>query len=85
MAVALSAADSAVVKQGALDDLQTDMHAASSISSRASTLRTWIRFHKEWFGDDVDEFPFTETSLRAVAAMFKKGSYRSGGDAVGHR
>jgi hypothetical protein len=60
-----------------LDRLDSDVHARSSMATQASLLKTWCKFHHEWFRDGTPPFPITCQSLRACAALFKFRGYRS--------
>ena len=64
-------------QQGLLEDLDDDMFATSSVSTRASTLATWCRLHSEWFGVNSCPFPTWPEAVRAVAATMKLHQYRS--------
>ena len=75
----MEAAGSMASKVQALEDLDADVHAKGSIATRRSLLNTWVKFHLEWFGPEEPVLPLTEAKVRAVAAMFKKGRYRSFG------
>ena len=61
----------------ALRELQQDFYSAGSVQNRASQLSTWMTFHAAWFGPAVPAFPLTCGKLQALAAMFKRGGYRS--------
>ena len=65
-------------KRAALDNLMTDMEAATSKGPNASLLKTWQPVHASWFGADGEPaFPLTVEKLRAVGAVFKSKGYRS--------
>jgi hypothetical protein len=72
-----AAASSSASRASAMAALEAGMHAASSAGPRRSLLSTWISFHTEWFGVEVEPFPLTEDIVTSVAAMFKSGRYRS--------
>jgi hypothetical protein len=67
---------------GALvQDLIDDRHARSSLPSSLSLINTWTSFHTEVFGSGAEcglpVLPVTHRSFCAVAALFKRGGYRS--------
>lgn len=64
-------------KQDILNELVTDMHAASSRAPRESQLATWTRYHKMWFGDESEPWPLDEQKIIRVSALFKYGGYKS--------
>lgn len=74
---AFSAAKSELSMSAALDELESDFHAASSKASRDSTLSTWLSFHDAWFGPETSPWPLTVQKLLVISAMFKKGKYKS--------
>ena len=76
-AEARSAASTQNSKDRALRELEEDFFAKTADGPRESLLRTWVAFHKEWFGKEVPVFPLTPGKLAAVGAMFKQGGYRS--------
>ena len=78
-ASATEAARDSETKAQALKELRKDKSAASAMASRCSWLATWQHFHWLWFAS-VDWLPLTCESIEAVAAMFKKGRYRSFGN-----
>eukprot|EP00972_Heterocapsa_arctica_P015609 2298072-Heterocapsa_arctica.AAC.1 len=51
--------------------------ANSARSTRCSLLRRWVELHDAWFGDAVPVFPLTAATVAAVAAIMKRGRYRS--------
>ena len=63
--------------RGALKDLVDDMYASSSRAPRDALLRTWPKFHRQWYGPEVDVLPITEDKLLKVSSIFKKGGYKS--------
>lgn len=63
--------------RGALKDLVDDMYASSSRAPRDALLRTWSKFHRQWYGPEVDVLPITEDKLLKVSSLFKKGGYKS--------
>lgn len=75
---AVRASSTVESKRAALDHLLSDMYAATSKKPRDALLKTWVKLHTAWFGDDGQPpFPLTEISLVRVSAMFKSGGYRS--------
>ena len=65
-------------KQAALDHLLSDIYAATSKKPRDALLRTWVKLHTAWFGDEGQSpLPLTEVSMVRASAMFKPGGYRS--------
>ena len=76
-ATALRVTACAETRQGAIDELQTDMFAASALRPRDSCLRTWEAFHGSWFEGRVPCFPLTCEKLFAVSSLFKRGRYSS--------
>lgn len=77
MREALSAAETPVDKQAALNELEHDKVANSARASKNSTWLTWQPMHHAWFGVGVPPLPLTAEKIRAVAAMFKAGHYAS--------
>ena len=63
--------------RGALDDLFEDMCAATSRAPRDALLRTWFKFHEQWFGKETEVLPLTEDKVLKIAALFKRGGYKS--------
>ena len=62
--------------------LQKDMNAQSAVASRESLLKTWLHFHRTWFGQgfsssNVDPFPSTVLKIYAVGSLLKAGGHRS--------
>eukprot|EP00435_Cladocopium_sp_Y103_P032334 s1069_g8.t1 len=75
---AFSASINAESRQSALDHLLSDMYAATSKKPRDALLKTWVKLHTAWFGEDGQPpFPMTEITLIRVSAMFKSGGYKS--------
>lgn len=76
---AVSACESAATKQSALDSLLNDMYATTSKKPRDALLKTWVRLHTCWFGDEESSpaFPLDEIKLVRVSALFKSGGYKS--------
>jgi hypothetical protein len=66
----------ALDQAAALAEYESLKSANSAKDSRDTCLKTWNEFHLEWFGTD-DAFPITVAKLKAVAAMFCRGRYRS--------
>jgi hypothetical protein len=65
-----------------LDDLVGDRDANSGRGTQLILLRTWTRFHDAVFGNPLEEgylpmLPASARTIAAVAAIFKKGDYRS--------
>ena len=60
-----------------LEAFDADVTAASSSASVQSTWRTWLGYHRKWFGPDVPPIPLTPAIIRAVGACFKEGAYVS--------
>ena len=63
--------------RGTLKELVDDMYAISSRAPRDALLRTWSKFHHQWFGDGIQVLPVTEEKLLKVSSLFKKGGYKS--------
>ena len=74
---AVIACSSADTKQQALDQLVSDMYAETAKKPRDALLRTWVKLHACWFGNESDPFPLDETKLIRVSALFKCGGYKS--------
>lgn len=75
---AVRATCSSDTKQAALDHLLSDMYAATSKKPRDALLKTWVKLHVSWFGEEgCQPFPLNEIILVRVSAMFKVGGYRS--------
>ena len=54
------------------------MYAATSKKPRDALLKTWVRLHTCWFGEDGQPaFPLNEIKLVRVSALFKSGGYKS--------
>ena len=68
---------SATGRQQLLEDLAADVRARSAVAPACSLLRTWSRYHIDWFGAESPPFPVTQFSLRAVASQMKRRGYRS--------
>ena len=64
-------------KEQLLAELGTDVRASSSIASTSSTWTTWCTYHEAWFGDETPVSPLTPDKIRAVAACFKKSTYKA--------
>lgn len=62
--------------RSAWNDLCSDMYASSSRAPRDARLKTWIKFHQKWFGDEVGVLPITEDKLVKVSSLFKRGGYK---------
>ena len=60
-----------------LDTLVTDRFAASARGNSAACNRTWAGFHSSVFGGSVPVTPLSAQLITAVAALFKRGNYRS--------
>jgi hypothetical protein len=75
--LAAEATASAEARATALQELYTDMSAASSRATACSLWATWGHFHDQWFGQVVEVLPLTQEKIFAVAACFKKGGYRA--------
>ena len=56
--------------------MENDFHAASTKASKSSCLNTWLQFHQAWFQHE-DPFSLTKDKIIAIAALFKKGKYKS--------
>lgn len=63
--------------RGALKELVDDMYAVSSRAPREALLRTWCKFHQQWFGHGIPVLPVTEEKLLKISSLFKKGGYKS--------
>eukprot|EP00435_Cladocopium_sp_Y103_P047858 s2395_g14.t1 len=75
---AVGTTSSTETKQAALDLLLSDMYAATSKKPRDALLKTWVKLHVAWFGEEgCQPFPLDEIILIRVSAMFKAGGYRS--------
>ena len=64
-------------KRRALDDYESDKFAKSTLRARDSQLKTLLRMHTLFFGDDTPAFPLKVHIISGVASMFKKGRYTS--------
>ena len=74
---ALAAALSDTAREAALQSLDDDVYAKTSLGPQVALLKTWRKFHVSWFMQETPVFPITIRSLRAVSAMFKAGRYSS--------
>ena len=75
---AVRVCDSSDTKHTALDQLMGDMYATTSKRPRDALLRTWVKLHTCWFGDENHPaFPLDEQKLVRVSALFKAGGYKS--------
>lgn len=74
--IAMEAASTQDTMNEAIMNLENDFHAASTKASRSSCLNTWLQFHHAWFQHE-DPFPLTKDKIIAIAALFKKGKYKS--------
>ena len=73
-----AAASSPESMREAVDKLLKDVHSSSSIASRNSLLKTWIKFHDiAHKGVEVPAFPLFEDGILRIAALFKAGGYKS--------
>ena len=61
----------------ALENLDRDMYAATSVGPREAVWATYKRFHVYAMGYKVSLLPLTPESVRRVAALFKAAGYRS--------
>ena len=52
--LAMAAAQTSESRQNALEELEWDKTANSARAARSSTWATWIRLHKAWFGEQVN-------------------------------
>ena len=73
---ALEAARDEPSKKQALIDLAINFYSAGSASQRSAAWNTWKELHEAWFGE-LDPVPLTVEKVYALAAMFRKGEYRS--------
>ena len=83
MELAIAQAATTETRRRALEDLEDGFWANSSKRPRASYLRTWERFHREWFGDSIPVLPLTVEKLKGVGALFKAGKYRGISNSMG--
>ena len=60
----------------AMASLRDDFYAATSRRPRDALVQTWIRFHRQWFGND-EFLPLTTDSVEKVSCLFKIGAYKS--------
>lgn len=74
--LALDATSDSSNKRVALEALHRDMYSATSRKPRDSHLRTWQRFHDQWFGSEIPMIPLTVAKIVGVGAVFKAGRYR---------
>ena len=74
---ALGTALTAAGREAALQALENDVYAKTSLAPQVALLRTWRKFHEAWFGKGHLPFPITVASLKAVSSMFKAGKYSS--------
>jgi len=59
-----------------------DVRARSATASSESLWRTWVFYHKRWFGEQADPLPITVGSLKAVVAQLKDQKYASIGNMI---
>ena len=64
-------------KKDLLLELDSDVHARSSVASQQSLLATWTRLHVRWFGGSSPPFPTWPLAVRAIASQMKLAGYRS--------
>ena len=64
-------------KPGLMEELRRDRHAASAQGPQDSLLKTWITYHRRWFGENDIPFPTSPVAVEAVAAQMKNDKYRS--------
>ena len=78
---ALRAAATAGSRAQLLAEYEKDKRAPSTRRAADSTLATWIEFHDLWRpdrpGEDQRAFPLSRVAMARVAAVFKRGRYRS--------
>ena len=74
--LAMDAAENEETKRAALSELEKNFYSKGSDSQRSSAWATWTDFHAGWFKDECF-LPLTAVIIYAVAAMFRKGGYRS--------
>ena len=67
-------------KEDLLLELDSDVHARSSVASQQSLLATWTRLHVRWFGGNSPPFPTWPLAVRAIASQMKLAGYRSFGN-----
>ena len=67
-------------KEDFLLELDSDVHARSSVASQQSLLATWTRLHFRWFGGNSPPFPTWPLAVRAIASQMKLAGYRSFGN-----
>ena len=60
-------------------ELDSDVHARSSVASQQSLLATWTRLHVRWFGVKSPPFP----TWPLIASQMKLAGYRSFGNYCG--
>ena len=67
-------------KEDLLLELDSDVHARSSVASQQSLLATWTRLHVRWFGGNSPPFPTWPLAVRAIASQLKLAGYRCFGN-----
>ena len=67
-------------KEDFLLELDSGVHARSSVASQQSLLATWTRLHVRWFGGNSPPFPTWPLAVRAIASQMKLAGYRSFGN-----
>ena len=69
-------------RRAAFDAYLRDTHAMSTISSRASLLRTWVKCHHLWHGLQAPAFPLTPFKIACVASTLNARKHRSFSNSV---
>ena len=63
-------------KNQAMKELLEGRYSRGSGPQRDAAWSTWTRFHRHWFSN-TSYLPLTILTINAVAALFKKGRYRT--------
>ena len=79
---ALKAGETQAARDAAMQELLDDELAQSSKGPAASRWRLWQKLHLNWFGPEEPTLPLTPTSVRAVMAQLKSGTYKSAGQVL---
>lgn len=74
LAVATAVASDPVRRKAALDSLNKDMWALTTIGPQQARWRTWCDIATSW---DLDPLPLTDELVRCTAASFKEADYES--------
>ena len=84
MELAMSSSLTPGGRTSAMADRERDMYPTSSEKPMLSHARAWERMHLAWFCPDIPQLPLTPEKLKAVAALFKAGRYRSIANPLSH-